>query len=267
MVTKLLFIGAGRMAEAIISGLTEDENNGFTRVTVSNRADTEKLERLKNTYGVEVSSDWKTEVNKHDAILLASPPHTHNELLRQLSGMIEGQFIITVAAGIDPSYMEARLPDRTPAAWIMPNTGAQIGQSMSTFACGNYVEENHRKILYKILSAIGEAEELPEEQVHDLTAITGSAPAFLYAFAEALEEAAVSYEVSPDQARKLVTHMLKGSASMLEKGESPQTLMQQVASPGGSTAEGLRVLEKENFGSLVKKAVKATNDHARGGKD
>lgn len=261
---NILFIGAGRMAEAILSGLVSKKDNRFKKITVTNQTDREKLITLKTKYGVGISDNWMAEVENSDVIVLASPPSTQAQLLSQLSEKIEGQFIITVAAGIDPTFMEERLPKGTPVAWIMPNTAAQIGESMSTFTCGKNVELKHRVILMEILSSIGEAEELTEEKVHDLTAITGSAPAFLYAFADALVEATLSYDVQPEQARKMVTFMLKGSVAMLETGANPKDLMQQVASPGGSTAEGLNVLNERDLASIVKSAVKATNDHARG---
>ncbi|WP_416151558.1 pyrroline-5-carboxylate reductase [Salipaludibacillus sp. HK11] len=261
---NLLLIGAGRMAEAILSGLVSSKDRAFQNITVTNQTDRAKLERLKKQYGVEIAKDWSLEVANHEVILLASPPNTQDQLLRQLSERVTNQFIITVAAGIDPTYMEERLPVGIPVAWIMPNTGAQVRASMSTYACGKYVEQRDRDVLLQVLSSIGESEELTEEKVHDLTAITGSAPAFLYAFAQALEEAALSYDVRPDQARKLVTIMLKGSVGMLEAGGDPADLMAQVASPGGSTAEGLALLNERDFASIVKSAIKVTNDHARG---
>jgi pyrroline-5-carboxylate reductase len=261
--TSLLVIGAGRMAEAIISGLVAEEKNIFSSITVSNFSNKDRLSRLKRTYGVHVTQDAISEVASHDVILLAAPPDAHNYLLEQLKEVIDHQLILTVAAGIDPAYIEARLNTRTPVAWIMPNTAASIGESMSTFTCGEYVENHHRTIINYILSSIGESEELSAEKVHDLTAVTGSAPAFLYAFALGLEEAAVNYGVSRKQARKLVTHMLKGSVSMLEHNGEPQLLMDQVASPGGSTAKGLEILNEQGFTSMLKDAVKATNNHAR----
>ncbi|MCR6111715.1 pyrroline-5-carboxylate reductase [Bacillus sp. A301a_S52] len=261
--TSILVIGAGRMAEAIISGLVSNEKNIFSPITVSNVSNKDRLIRLKNTYGVHVTQDAISEVISHDVILLATPPDVHDHLLAQLKEVVDHQLVLTVAAGIDPAYIEARLNTKTPVAWIMPNTAAGIGQSMSTFTCGKYVENHHRTIIDYILSSIGESEELTAEKVHDLTAITGSAPAFLYAFALGLEEAAVTYGISSKQARKLVTQMLKGSVSMLEHSGEPQLLMDQVASPGGSTAEGLVVLNEQGFSSTLKDAVKATNNHAR----
>lgn len=262
--SNLLMVGAGRMAEAILAGIVKNKDNSFETITMTNFSNKTKLEQLKQNYPIHISLDWESEITSHDVILLASPPHTQEDILRKLASKVHGQLIITVAAGIDTSFMEERLPIGTPVCWMMPNTAAQVGQSMSTFSCGQYVEKSHREILSEILASIGVAEEMSEQHVHDLTAITGSSPAFIYAFVEALEEAALDYGVTRDQARRLVVNMFKGSIAMLEEGHDPKDLMQQVASPGGSTAEGLEVLKNQDFSAIIKQAIMATNKHARG---
>jgi pyrroline-5-carboxylate reductase len=260
---NLLMIGAGRMAEAIISGITGQKNNTMT-ITVTNNTDDTRRLALAKKYGINEESDWRTVVDDADVIISAAPPSSHERLFQDLSPLLNGQLVITVAAGIDTTFMEAVLPEGTPVCWIMPNTAAQLQVSISTFVCGHYVSSEHRKIIEMILTAIGDFEELTEEQVHDLTAVTGSAPAFLYLFCEALEESAVRYGVSKEQARKLVTKMVAGSAAMLEAGHPPAKLREQVTTPGGSTAAGLQVLEEGKFSELIGAAVKATNQHARG---
>lgn len=263
---KILMIGAGRMAEAIISGLVMQKNHIFT-ITVSNNTDEARRLELKERYAINETGDWRTVVGDADVIISAVPPSDHERIFEDLSPLLNGQLVITVAAGIDTTYMQGKLPQGTPVCWIMPNTAAQLQASMSTFVCGDYVSSEHRQIIEVILSAIGNYEELSEEQVHDLTAITGSAPAFLYLFCEALEEAAVHYGVSKEQARKLVNTMVSGSSTMLEAGFSPRELREQVTTPGGSTAAGLNVLKEANFIELIGAAVKATNEHARGRKN
>ncbi|ADU31553.1 pyrroline-5-carboxylate reductase [Evansella cellulosilytica] len=262
MKTNILIVGAGRMAEAIISGLVKKEEQ-LGKLTVANRTDKGRLNHLKHTYNIAITEDWTKEVEDNSCIILATPPKSQEEQLKILSGIVNGQLIITVAAGIDPTYMEKRLPNGTSVCWIMPNTGAQIGKSMSTFVCGKHVNHTERNLIHFILSAIGEAEELTEQQVHDMTAITGSAPAFVYTFVQALEKAAMKSGVTREQARKLVTKMVSGSIAMLESGSEPEQLISQVASPGGSTAEGLKVLEEANFQQIIEGAVEATNKHAR----
>ncbi|WP_026690734.1 pyrroline-5-carboxylate reductase [Alteribacter aurantiacus] len=262
--TRILMIGAGRMAEAVLSGILKQRHPAIEKITLTNRQDRGRLDTLKERYGVHASSNWEEEVADHDVIFLASPPSTHDEILKRLGNIIDGQLVVTVAAGIDTTFMEERLPKGTPVCWIMPNTAAQIGESISTFTCGHHVNPEHRDMIAFILEAIGESAELSEQQVHDLTAVTGSAPAFVYAFVEAMEEAAVENGVTPEQARSLVTKMLSGSAAMLAAGHSPQDLRDQVASPGGSTAAGLEVLNERKYKEAIKAAVKATNAHARG---
>ncbi|OIJ15693.1 pyrroline-5-carboxylate reductase [Anaerobacillus arseniciselenatis] len=259
----ILMIGAGRMAEAIISGLVDQKNENI-KITVTNKSDTQRLQEVANRHEIATVNDWRDAVSGADVIISAVPPSAHEQLLSELSPLINKQLFITVAAGIDTTFMQGHLPEGAAVCWIMPNTAAQLQASMSTYVCGHYVTSEQREIIEMILASIGHYEELTEDQVHDLTAITGSAPAFLYSFVEALEEAAIQYGVSKDQARKLVVNMISGSAAMLADGNSASELREQVTTPGGSTAEGLNVLEEGDFNKLLNEAVKATNLHARG---
>jgi pyrroline-5-carboxylate reductase len=108
-----------------------------------------------------------------------------------------------------------------------------------------------------------EEEQLTEQQVHDLTAVTGSAPAFLYSFVEALEKSALSFGITKEQARKLVLEMVIGSAAMLEKHRDPAQLREQVTSPGGATAAGLSILAENHFDDVIHRAIEATNKRAK----
>lgn len=263
---KILFIGAGRMAEAMIAGIQKLATSQID-ITVTNHSDQNRLLELKNKYQVHIASNWQQEVEANDVIISAAPPSAHGEIFKELSHRIHGQLVITVAAGVDTTMMETALPSGTPVCWIMPNTAAQIQASISTFVCGKSVTEKERKWIEMILTSIGAYEELTEEQVHDLTAITGSAPAFLYYFCEALEEAATSYGITKDQARKLVTKMVAGSAKMLEAGNAPDDLRDQVTTPGGSTEAGIATLKNGNFQILLQEAIRSTNDHARNRKN
>ncbi|WP_017729014.1 pyrroline-5-carboxylate reductase [Halalkalibacterium ligniniphilum] len=260
---SILFIGAGRMAEAIFAGIIRHQPETFDKIIISNQQDKERLEALKQTYGVITTHDWTSAVSHVDVILLACPPGAHHDVLKTLNPLLTDQFVVTVAAGIGPSILEASLPSHTPVAWVMPNTAAVIGESMTIYTYGSHVEEHHRRILETILATIGSFEELTEKQVHQLTAVTGSAPAFFYLFAEALEQAALSYELKPEQARKLVIQMLAGSAKMLTKYQNPALLRDQVTSPGGSTAAGLDSLRKDQLERAILNAVNASNARAQ----
>ncbi|MDX8289401.1 pyrroline-5-carboxylate reductase [Metabacillus indicus] len=258
----ILFIGAGRMAESIISGLVKSPN--IEDIYVSNHRNREKLMDLENKYGIRPSLSWSSDAEKADMILLAMPPEAHPEFLKELKPVLTGQFVVTIAAGIGPSFLEEHLGRDVPAAWIMPNTASEIGESMSLVAYGQAALEHHKLMLKDVLDAIGESEVCTEEQVHQLTAITGSAPAFLYAFAESLIEQAETYGISHEHAVKLVSQMMAGSSAMLKLKKAPKELREQVTTPGGATAEGINVLVQGGYSRLIKDAVIATNRKALG---
>jgi pyrroline-5-carboxylate reductase len=251
------------MAEAIFAGLLRTQREYIEEIVVANRSDQARLHAMRELHGVTVTAEWREHVEAADAVVLAMPPQHHREVLRELAAHLRGQLVVTVAAGIGIGLLEELLPAGTPVAWVMPNTAAGIGESISLFTCGQQVGAEQREVLQMILAGIGEAAECTEQQVHDLTAITGSAPAFLYAFAEELEAAAQSYGVTPETARKLVAQMIYGSAAMLRAGADPAELRDGVTTPGGATAAGLRVMEECRFSEMMQEAVRATNARAR----
>lgn len=257
---KVLFVGAGRMAQAMISGLVKGRQ--FS-VTVGNSQDAKKLKQVEHLFDVKGTRQWREEVSNHDVIVLAMPPDAHKEVLEELAGQINGQLVITVAAGIGPSYLEQQLPSGTPVAWAMPNTAADLGKSMTLYALGKHTGEKEQEIVEKLLSGIGAYERVTEEQLHSLTAITGSAPAFIYELAAILEKLALETGVSSDQARNMVSNMIDGAASMLKTGKDPAQLSYQVATPGGSTAAGLEVFKQHNTEELIKEAIEACREKSR----
>lgn len=258
----ILFIGAGRMAEAIFSGLLKKQPQ--VSITVSNQTNSSRLEYLRQQYSIQTTPDWTQTIEEVDVVLLACPPGAHAAILEKMSLLLKkDQLVITVAAGIGPSTLEAALPVGIPVAWLMPNTSAEIGKSMSIYAYGSSITDTERSLFEEIVSAIGPSEELSEQQVHELTAVTGSAPAFLYYFVEALEQTAASYGLTAEQSRKLVIEMVIGSAAMLDKHRNPAMLREQVTSPGGATAAGLASLEHDQFSENVLRAIHATNTRAK----
>ncbi|UFT99718.1 pyrroline-5-carboxylate reductase [Radiobacillus kanasensis] len=256
---KILTIGAGRMAQAVISGILQQEEETF-QVIVSNRDNLERLAQVKESYGVETTDNWKKHLTSSDILFLAIPPREQENLLKEVSPYITNQLVFSVAAGVGVKELENQLPDGTAVAWVMPNTAAEIGQSMTLYALGQHVKEMHKNTLETILRGIGPAQLVCEEQLHALTPITGSAPAFVYQVAEALGKVAMTKGIEEDVARKLVSQMILGSAQMLSSGQTPKDLMDQVATPGGSTAAGLKVLQVEGIEDMFEKAIEACLD-------
>ncbi|MBI0579194.1 pyrroline-5-carboxylate reductase [Neobacillus cucumis] len=255
---NVLFIGAGRMAQALIEGLNK---NKFA-ILVGNNGNEERLHDVREIYDVETTDYWQQEVSMMDIIILAMPPESHDSILADLVDLVHGQLIITVAAGIGPTYLESKLPKGTAVAWVMPNTAAKLGKSMTLYALGQNVKQVQQDWIEALIYGIGEFEKVTEQQIHELTAVTGSAPAFIYRVAEALEKITMESGVSQEQARKLVANMIAGSAEMLKTNADPAELADEVATPGGSTAAGLEVLDTNHLDHLMIDAIEACRQKA-----
>lgn len=260
---SILFIGAGRMAESIFKGILQPELPTFHPIYVTTHSNHAHLQGLSSRYDIHALSSWEEKINEVDVVLLAAPPSAHPGILEELASHITDQLIVTVAAGIGPSELEQGLPQGTATAWIMPNTAAQASASISLYAFGSTISEIQKELVLELVHAIGSGEELSEEQVHELTAITGSAPAFIYEFTLQLEQLAKAQGLTDKQARNLVVSMLAGSAKMLQTGLTPVELRDQVTTPGGATEAGLQSLERDQFSATLSRAVIAVTEHAR----
>jgi pyrroline-5-carboxylate reductase len=264
MNSAILLIGAGRMAEAIISGLHKNNQQTFKKVFVTNRSNPSRLQSLSNMYGVHPVREWSEVIKEVSVVVLAIPPQEHEKILNKLKDVVTDQFIVTIAAGIGPSFLEARLPENQAVGWIMPNTAAELGHSISLYTYGKYVTETNKNQMVELVDSIGTSQLCTEKEIHDLTAVTGSAPAFLYLFVEGLIEITEKYGVSKEVSQKLVTEMVVGSAEMLRAGKNPNELREQVTTPGGATAEGIALLKNGGFEKLLQEAIIATNKKANG---
>lgn len=262
---KRLFIGAGRMGEAIIAGMIQS-GVASKQITALNTGNQNRLDQLHQSYGIQTSLQLLECVKTHDTVILCTPPEQVIQVLEKISPVLTDQLIVSVAAGVDPLMMGRVLRPGTAIGWIMPNTAAQLGKSISPYSIGKQVSDLQKEEIQAIVSAIGEGYETTEEMVHQLTAITGSAPAFVYAFAHAMIQRTMAEGLAEEDASLLVKGMLNGAVAMLGGEEPPAKLIDQVASPGGSTKEGLNVLESGNFHQLIGQAVSAANEHAASNK-
>ncbi len=260
---SLLFIGAGRMAEAVFKGVLAKPNPAFSPVYVSNHTNKAHLDKLTDVYPIEAISDWSEKATEADVILIAAPPSAHPSILETLSPLVTNQLVLTVAAGIGPSDLEAQLPAGVATAWIMPNTAAQAGASISLYTYGSHVTDTQKSYVESLVASIGTGAQLSESLIHELTAVTGSAPAFVYEFVIQLESIAQSFGIDQSQARNLVVQMLAGSADMLKAGFTPTELRDQVTTPGGATEAGLKSLHADDFSGSIARGVQAVTNHAK----
>ncbi|WP_342511496.1 pyrroline-5-carboxylate reductase [Sporosarcina sp. FSL K6-1522] len=256
----IVFIGAGSMAEAVIAGIINQGAIEPQNVYVMNKSDDERLISLQNQYGVSIVCKEKEALKKADLIVLATKPKDIQQAMGDIRPLITNQAaILSVIAGVSIHTLESGLGTR-PIARSMPNTSATIGKSATGVAMNTAVDDSMRKHVLALLEAVGLVKEVEEDELHAVTALSGSGPAYIYYLAEALEEAAIHKGLSKDVARSLIIQTLEGAAAMMKStGTEPALLRENVTSPNGTTAAGLQALEdrffKEAIGECIEKAT------------
>lgn len=241
---KLAMIGAGSMAEALISGMVTDHLLEASHIWVTNRSNQERLQELKSTYGVSATYNLQELCRGADAIILAMKPKDALNALVSIKETLEPPtVIISVLAGVSLSSIEKILDKPMAIVRAMPNTSATIGKSATALA-GNKLVSNEASIMVeKIFQTVGLTKFVKEEQLDAVTGLSGSGPAYIYYLFEALEKGAVDLGLDRELAKDLIIQTFLGAAEMLSKtSKSACQLRKEVTSPGGTTEAGLRVL-------------------------
>lgn len=255
----MTFIGAGNMAEAIITGLL---NTGCPkeRIFVTNKSNNERLIYMNNNYGIGVNYDRQLQelIDQSEVVILAMKPKDLFAALDHLKSHLKSdQLIISVLAGASSKQISECLGTKNPIIRAMPNTSATVGQSATGIARGVNADDSHVRIAEEIFSAIGTTTVVDEDDLHLVTGLAGSGPAYIYRIVESLEQAAVSLGLKEEAAKALVRQVIIGAAEMLKNSDvDPGELRRKVTSPGGTTAAGLRALENHQLPKALLEAVK-----------
>lgn len=265
MVKKVSFIGAGSMAEAIIGGMV---NNNFLKgdqIYVSNKTNESRLQQLTQKYGVVSSTNKRDVIEDANIIVLAMKPHDIENAVSDIKQFIKpDQLIISVAAGVTTSHITSLVGKEIAVIRSMPNTSAAIGQSATALAKGEFATDNHLKLATELFNAIGTVSVVAEDDMHIVTGISGSGPAYIYYLVEAMEKAAEEVGLDSVIAKQLITQTIIGAGEMLKQSnESAQTLRENVTSPNGTTAAGIQTLSEHNFQEAVIKCVKSAKNRSQ----
>lgn len=260
---KIIFLGAGSMAEALIHGWVDHKVVKSEKIYVSNRSNRERLEELKNKFKVQILED-KKELANADLIVLAMKPKDLQNALSSVKEYIgDDTAILSVVAGIAIDTIEEILGKR-PVARVMPNTSAMIGMAASGIAFNEKVTELQKKLYLQMLEAVGIVIEVEEDQLHAVTALSGSGPAYIYYLLEAWEKIGTEFGLSKEVVRKLMVQTIAGSAAMLkEVKEEPCVLRRKVTSPGGTTEAGIKALESYHFNDAISACIKSAEARSR----
>ncbi len=261
---KLGFLGAGKMATALAKGFI---HAGLTTADAVLASD--PYEAARNTMGKEAgikTTAINPEVLKFaEVIVLAVKPDQVNDVLAEIRPhFTERHLLISIAAGVPLSRMEAALPPGARAIRVMPNTPALVGASASAFAAGKSAKAEDAQLAQKLFASVGIALPVKESLLDAVTGLSGSGPAYVFLMIEALSDGGVAAGLPRDIATKLAAQTLLGSAKLLlETGQHPGALKDMVTSPGGTTIEGLHELENGGVRGALINAVRSAAEKSR----
>ncbi|HWL09899.1 MAG TPA: pyrroline-5-carboxylate reductase [Planctomicrobium sp.] len=257
------FIGAGKMATALAKGLIEARFTSAEQIVASDVYSAAR-DQFTNETG-STTFDGNSEVlQRSQVIILAVKPQSLSEVFTRLKeGLTTDHLIVSIAAGVTLSKIEAALPGHR-VIRVMPNTPCLVGAGASAFARGSHATSEDAALVQRLLATVGLALEVPESQLDAVTGLSGSGPAYVFEIIEALSDGGVLAGLPRATATKLAAQTLLGAAKMvLETGEHPGQLKDAVTSPAGTTIAGLLELEQAGIRGSLMNAVRAATQRAR----
>ena len=260
---KVAFIGGGTMAEALLGGILSSEVAVAEEIKIGEPVEARR-DFLTQKYNVETFADNTKAITDAKIIIQAVKPQDFNKIPGELKISIKSnQTALSIIAGAKISTLAQNL-EHSSVIRVMPNTPAQIGFGMSMWTCTPQVDVTTKEVTRAILSSVGQEIFVEDEKYLDMaTALSASGPAYVFLFIEALIDAGVYVGLPRDISRTLALQTVFGSTQLvIETGNHPAVLKDMVVSPGGTTAEGLQVLELEGLPGAIVNAVKAAYQKA-----
>lgn len=253
---KIGFIGAGNMAKAMIGGIVKSKLVEANNVFASDLNEI-ALENVKDEYGINTTNDSKEVVKNSDIVIVAVKPNVYDIVLEGVKELIDNEkIIVTIAAGKTIESVENVIGSDKKVIRTMPNTPALVNEGMSALCKNKNITDEELNLVKEIFSSFGKAEVVNEYLIDAVIGASGSAPAYVFMFIEAMADAVVASGMPRNQAYTFVSQAVMGSAKMvLETGKHPGELKDMVCSPGGTTIEAVKTLEAEGFRNSVIKAI------------
>ena len=251
----ITFVGPGAMAEAMISGLIRQRLAEPEHLVVTGPR-VQRVEQLREKFGVRAFTDNAEAASKADVVVLSVKPQRLSGVMKGLKTIRPEALVLSIIAGATIRKLSTGLKHHA-IVRSMPNTPAQIGEGITVWTASEAVSEEQKEIARAILSALGEEVFVEDEYYLDMaTALSGTGPAYVFMFMEALIDAGVHMGFPRRIAEQLVVQTIRGSTSYyLQVGRHPATLRNQVTSPGGTSAEALYYLEKAGFRTAISRAI------------
>lgn len=255
---RIGFLGAGRMAEALIKGWIKAGVSAPEKIIASDVAP-DRRELLRRELGIATTAENREVAQRADLLLLAVKPQVVVPVLEEIREDLRPEhLVVSIAAGVPLRVIEAHLPTATRAIRVMPNTPCLVGATAAGFARGSHATDEDEHTVQTLLQAVGRGFALEERLLDAVTGLSGSGPAFVYVVIEALADGGVRMGLPRSVAQELAAQTVLGAARMvLETGQHPAQLKDAVASPGGTTIAGLHALERGGLRAALMEAVQA----------
>ena len=261
---KIGFIGAGNMGGAILGGILKSGIIDNEHIIASVKSE-KSMEKVKNDYNVKVTKDSKDVVRNSDIIVVGVKPNVYDEILEEIKDEIDNEkIIVTIAAGKTIASVERIIGQDKKIIRTMPNTPALVGEGMTSISPNKNINEEELNTVKELFDSLGKSQIVDEELIHAVIGASGSSPAYVFMFIEAIADGAVLSGMKREDAYKFAAQGVLGAAKMvLESGKHPGELKDMVCSPGGTTIEAVKVLEEEKFRGTVIKAVESCVNKSR----
>jgi pyrroline-5-carboxylate reductase len=257
MESKVVFIGAGNMAEAIVSGMVAANFCAPEKIIMTD-VRPERLAELEKEYGVSTSTD-NSVVKNAEIVLLAVKPQMMTDVLKDIAPVLRKEtLVISIAAGIPTEKIEKNLGENRRVVRVMPNTPALVGQGASALTTGTHADEADLEVAEAILGCVGLTVRVEENEIDAVTALSGSGPAYVFYLLEGMLAAADKMGLDKETARKLALKTVEGAARLMEdSGEAADVLRAKVTSKGGTTEAAIRSMDESGVKEAIIQALLA----------
>ncbi|MFT8312825.1 MAG: pyrroline-5-carboxylate reductase [Clostridium sp.] len=264
MTKNIGFIGCGNMAKAMIGGIVTSKLYSPQKIMISNPSNP-SLQEVKEKFKVTTTNDNLKVAEFADILILSVKPNKYAHVIDKIKALVKSNVVIvSIAAGMSIENIKNYFGRDIKIIRAMPNTPALVGEGMASLCRNRNVTDDEMNLVVDIFRAFGEAEIVEERLMDVVTSVSGSSPALVYMFIEALADGGVLEGLPREKAYKMAAQAVLGSAKMvLETGKHPGQLKDEVCSPGGTTIEAVYSLEKNKFRGAVIEAVKVCTEKAK----
>ncbi|MCA1012195.1 pyrroline-5-carboxylate reductase [Halobacillus halophilus] len=255
---KIGFIGCGQMGQAMIQGMIDAKLMKAENIAATALSD-ETIDFVSDEYGIHISNDNKQLARESDLLFLAIKPYIYHGVIQEIKDEVPPDtVIVTIAAGITLDAIKEAFGRNVKVIRSMPNTPSLVGAGMSVLCPNDFITEEELADVMEVFKSFGEAEIIEEKLMDAVPAISGSSPAFVYMFIEAMADTAVQQGFPRDKAYKIASQAVQGAAKMVkETGRHPGELKDAVCTPGGVTIAGVTELEHSGMRSSIIQAMEA----------